>query len=122
MSRFVHFELPADNPERAVRFYEQVFGWKAQKWDGPIDYWMLSTGSPDEPGIDGAIAPRQEQFTTPINTVDVASVDEVVRRVETAGGTIVVPKRAIPGMGWLIYFADTEGNVSGAMEMDQSAA
>ena len=122
MSRYVHFELPADNPERAVKFYEQVFGWKAQKWDGPMEYWMLSTGEPDEPGIDGAIAPRQEQFTIPINTIGVDSVDEVVRRVEAAGGKIVVPKHVIPGAGWLIYFADTEGNVSGAMQSDPAAA
>jgi len=121
MSRFVHFELPADNPERAVHFYEKVFGWQAQKWDGPMDYWMLTTGPEDQPGINGAIAPREEQFTVPINTVDVESVDDVARRIESAGGTIVVPKRAVPGVGWLVYFADTEGNVSGAMQMDESA-
>lgn len=86
-----------------------------------MDYWMLTTGPADQPGIDGAIAPRQEQFTVPINNLDVESVDDVVRRVESARGTIVVPKHAVPGVGWVVYFADTEGNVSGAMQMDESA-
>jgi predicted enzyme related to lactoylglutathione lyase len=113
MPRVVHFEIPADEPERAARFYEQVFGWKVEKWDGPIDYWLVTTGE-DAPGIDGAIARRGEGITA--NMIDVASVDAYVTRVVAAGGRVVVPKHEVPGVGYLAYCADTEGNVFGIME------
>ena len=58
MARVVHFELAADDPERAAKFYEGVFGWQIQKWDGPQDYWLATTGPKDTPGIDGAIMRR----------------------------------------------------------------
>jgi len=54
MPRPVHFEIPAENPQRAIDFYTKVFGWKFSKWDGPMDYWIISTGQAPEPGIDGA--------------------------------------------------------------------
>ena len=56
MPRPVHFEIPAENPQRAMQFYETLFGWKFQKWDGPMDYWIITTGQPGEPGIDGGLA------------------------------------------------------------------
>jgi predicted enzyme related to lactoylglutathione lyase len=49
MPRIIHFELPADNPERAVEFYSKVFGWKMQKWEGPTEYWLVSTGDAGQP-------------------------------------------------------------------------
>jgi predicted enzyme related to lactoylglutathione lyase len=58
MPRVVHFEIHAEKPEKAVEFYSKVFGWKIQKWDGPVDYWLVSTGSADERGIDGGIMRR----------------------------------------------------------------
>ena len=60
MPRVVHFELNADDPERASRFYQQVFGWQIRKWDGPVDYWLIMTGPDDEPGINGALMKRSE--------------------------------------------------------------
>jgi hypothetical protein len=51
----MHFELPADDPKRAIAFYEKVFGWTITKWDAPMDYWLVTTGNDDEPGINGAI-------------------------------------------------------------------
>ena len=114
MPRVIHFELPADDPERAAGFYEQVFGWAVEKWDGPIDYWLVTTGEEGMPGIDGAIARRGEGMTA--NTIDVPSVDEYVAKVVAAGGQVVVPKQQIPGVGYMAYCADTEGNVFGIME------
>jgi predicted enzyme related to lactoylglutathione lyase len=58
LPRVIHFEIPADNPERAVQFYQQVFGWKIQKWAGHADYWLATTGEDKEPGINGAIAEK----------------------------------------------------------------
>jgi uncharacterized protein len=121
MPRVVHFEVPADDPKRAIAFYEKVFGWTMTKWEGPMDYWLVATGPDDEPGINGAITPRMmaEQVTT--NTVSVASVDEFTKKVVEAGGTVMVPKRAVPGQGYLAYCIDPEGNVFGVMELDPSA-
>ena len=120
MPRVVHFEVPADDPDRAVRFYEQALGWKIEKWDGPEDYWLVLTGGSDQPGIDGAIT-RRSAFPVVCNTVGVPSVDEYVRRVVEAGGEVVMPKMAVPGVGYLAYCKDTEGNLFGMMESDSSA-
>jgi len=60
MWRVNHFDVRADDPERAMKFYKEVFGWKVEKWHGPFDYWLVMTGNPDEPGIDGGIAKRED--------------------------------------------------------------
>ena len=62
MPRVVHFEVPADEPERAAGFYREVFGWQAQRWEGPQEYWLLTTGPDDVAGINGGIMRRQEPF------------------------------------------------------------
>ena len=62
MSRVVHFEIPADDPERAINFYEKVFGWRFEKWEGPIEYWLVKTGPEDQPGIDGGLTRREDQY------------------------------------------------------------
>lgn len=120
MPRVVHFELPADDPERAVAFYQQAFGWKIAKWDGPEDYWLASTGEAGEPGIDGAIT-RRSSFPVICNTLDVPSIDEYVTRVVDAGGAVAMPKMAVPGVGYLAYCKDPEGNLFGMMQADASA-
>ena len=119
MLRVTHFELPADDPERAVAFYEKVFGWKINKWQGPMDYWLVTTGE-GAAGIDGAIM-RRESVTGTTNTVDVPSVDEFSQKVVAAGGKVVVPKMAIPGVGYHAYCADTEGNLFGILQPDPKA-
>ena len=121
MGRVVHFELPVDEPDRAAKFYADVFGWKLEKWEGPEDYWLITTGTQDEPGIDGALTRRSELAASTVNTVDVSSVDESVDRVLAAGGTVIAPKMAVPGVGYMAYCQDTEGNVFGMMQSDPSA-
>ena len=121
MPRVVHFEIEAEKPERAIKFYEEVFGWKVEKWKGPIEYWLITTGKEDEPGIDGGLERRTEAEPSTVNTIDVPSVDEYVKKVESNGGSIVRPKMAIPGVGWFAYFKDPEGNPFGMMERDESA-
>jgi uncharacterized protein len=117
MPRVVHFQIPADKPERAIKFYEAVFGWKTQKWDGPTDYWMVTTGQDPEMGIDGAIAPRDQGAVT-TNTIGVSSVDEYSQKVQAAGGKVLMPKMPIPGMGWFAVCADSEGNPFAIMQPD----
>jgi predicted enzyme related to lactoylglutathione lyase len=121
MPRVVHFELPADDPQRAIAFYEKVFGWTITKWGGPFDYWLVTTGSDDEPGINGAITPRMrpEQVTT--ETIGVESVDDSLKKIVEAGGTITQPKQAVPGIGYVAYCTDTEGTLFGIIQPDMSA-
>jgi predicted enzyme related to lactoylglutathione lyase len=121
-SRVVHFELPADDPDRAAKFYADAFGWKVTKWGGPTDYWLVETGVEGEPGIDGGIGRRQDASDQTTNTIDVADLDAAVAAVEAAGGRITNPKHAVRGVGWLAYAADTEGNPFGMMQADESAA
>jgi len=120
MPRVVHFEIAADDPERATSFYSDVFGWKIDKWDGPQDYWLASTG--EGQGIDGAIMRRDANMPPVINTIDVASVDETVAKVESKGGKVAMPKMAVPGVGYMAYLFDTEGNMFGIMQRDESAS
>jgi predicted enzyme related to lactoylglutathione lyase len=118
MPRVIHFEIHADNPERAVKFCEKAFGWKTQKWEGPTDYWLVTTGEKDQPGIDGAIMKRMDKGTT-WDTIDVPSVDEFIKKI-LAGGKVVQQKMPIPGIGYAAYCVDTEGNVFGIMQSDPS--
>jgi len=122
MNRVVHFEINVDDPERAVKFYTQVFGWAINKWDNPEqDYWLVMTGDEKEPGINGGITKRMHPSATTINTIDVKSVDESVEKVKASGGEVVMPKTTIPSVGYLSYCKDTEGNVFGMMQTDQNA-
>ena len=122
MSRVTHFEIPADDPEKTMKFYTDVFGWKFEKWEGPVsmDYWLAMTGDPKTPGIDGAVMPRSQSDRV-INTLDVESIDEIIPKIEASGGKIVVPKMAVPTIGWMIYFTDPSGNQFGAMQSDPDA-
>src|SRR5688500_12035590 len=122
MPRVVHFEIGANDPERAVQFYEKVFGWKMNKWDGPQDYWLATTGEQGTPGIDGAIMRRDPQMPEVVNTIDVASLDDSLAQVTANGGTVVAPRQTIPGIGYFAYCQDTEGNTFGLMQNDPSAA
>ena len=119
MARPIHFELPADDPSRAIRFYEQAFGWSFEKWGGEIPYWMIKTG--DGPGIDGGLGPRQPGTVGANTVLGVESVDDTVERILAAGGTIVMPKQAVPTVGWTVYAKDTEGSVFGLMQFDPEA-
>ena len=121
MPRVVHFEIDAKKPDRAIKFYEKVFSWKIKKWEGPVEYYLITTGKESEPGIDGGLSRRTEPEPSTVNTIDVPSVDEFIKRVEASGGTIIRPKMAVPGVGYMAYFKDPEGNIFGMMENDESA-
>lgn len=122
MARVVHFEIPADDPERSIKFYETVFGWTIEKWDGPIEYWLIMTGDESEPGIDGGLARREDPETRVENTIDVKNLDQTLADVKANGGTVLRPRMAVPGVGWMAYIKDTEGNTFGLMESDENAA
>jgi len=121
MPRPIHFDLSADNPERAMGFYKEVFGWKFEKWNGPMEYWMVTTGDEKEPGINGGLTRKGESGMPNMNTVSVSSVDEFSKKITDKGGKILMPKMAIPSIGWFATCQDTEGNTFGIMQNDPSA-
>jgi predicted enzyme related to lactoylglutathione lyase len=128
MSRPIHFEIHASDPQRAIAFYTALLGWSFTKWDAPQDYWLIKTGDPAAPGIDGGLLPRQGAAPEPMQavnafvcTVGTTDLDASVRRVGELGGSIALPKMAIPMVGWLAYVKDTEGNILGLLHADAGA-
>jgi len=120
MSRVVHFELAADDPTRALKFYEKVLGWTFTKY-GEMEYYLVTTGDAGEPGINGALQKRIEAWPALVNTVDVKSLETAVAAVEANGGTVIERRMVIPGVGYLAYVKDTEGNTLGMMQEDLNA-
>lgn len=119
-----HFSINADNVARARKFYENAFGWKFTPW-GPPNFYLIRTGSEDDPGLHGALQGRREIVAgKPMFgfecTIGVASIDETIAAVEANGGKIVMPKFEIPTVGTLIFFEDTEGTVVGAMQYEET--
>ena len=122
MDKVVHFEIPFDNKQRAMDFYSKAFGWQLQ--DMPeMNYVMANTVAtgpdyrPTEPGaINGGLFQRPKEAPSPVMYIGVASVDEAIKKVTSAGGKVVTPKTAIPGMGAYGRVSDTEGNVVGLFE------
>ena len=121
MSRVVHFEIHAGDPEVASSFYSTVFGWKISKWDGPVEYWLVSTG--EGPGIDGGIVPRRggvplvdAAVNAYVCTIGVASLDVTQAAILRTGGTVAVDRQEIPGVGLLAYFKDPDHNIFGVLQ------
>lgn len=121
MARVVHFEISTKDPEKNVVFYKEVFGWRVEKWAGPIEYWLLHTGNEDKPGIDGGLSRCESDQPKTVNTIDVADVQASTDKVVAHGGKIINPVHAVPGVGWLSYVEDPEGNQWGLMQSDWDA-
>jgi len=122
MSRVVHFEISVDDMQRAVTFYKTALGWEISKWQGePQEYWLVSTGNKEEPGIDGGLMLREDKFPPVVNTIDVQNLDEAIKKVVENGGAIAVDKMVVPGVGFFAYCLDTEGNMFGMMESNTDA-
>jgi len=122
MNRFTHFEFATDNIEKTAAFYRAVFGWKVEKWAGPVDYWIVDTGDASTPGINGGLMQAGGDFSGTINTVEVEDIDAVIAKVKANGGTIISEKQPIPGVGQLAYFKDNWGIVVGIMQPDPNAS
>jgi len=116
MGRVVHFEIPADDPDRAVGFYRELFGWKIEDANVGMPYWLVTTGEDAQPGVDGAIMARGGTANTVTNTVAVDSVDETLARVRDLGGEVVTDVMPIPGVGRFAYCKDLDDNLFGILE------
>lgn len=123
MPRPIHFELYADNPERAAEFYADIFGWSVERWQGESGpgYWLLTTGAESVPGINGDIQRRSDPAAATTLVLAVSSVDEYAAGIVAAGGSVLRPKFAVPGIGYAAYFRDTEGNSFGIFQEDSTA-
>ena len=128
MPRPIHFEIHASDPERVQAFHRTLFGWQFQAWNGPVEYWVITTGDAAQPGINGGMvrrrgpAPAEGQAVNAfVCTVAVADLDATLRALPGAGGTLALPKMAVPGVGWLAYVKDPDGNLCGLMQADSAA-
>jgi predicted enzyme related to lactoylglutathione lyase len=137
MPTIVHFEIPADDIERAKKFYNDLFGWKMEKLSGtednssqltsvatgqPIEYWMVTTT--DDKGnkaLGGGMMKRQVPEHQVTNYIGVESVDEYASKVAKLGGKVVAPKHAVPGMGYFALCIDTENNSFAIWESNENA-
>lgn len=122
MNRIIHFELATDDPEQTAAFYRQVFGWQIHKWEGPADYWLVTSGDDSTPGINGGLMLTDGDFKGTINTVEVEDLDATMARVKAHGGEVAMEKQAIPGVGYQAYFKDPGGILVGLHQADPKAA
>ncbi len=119
-NRVVHFEIPCDHPEKTMDFFKEVFSWSFERF-GNEEYWSVYTGDRNEPGINGGLMKKRDPGQPVANSIQVADLDSTSTNITRAGGQIVVPKMAIPGVGWMAYFKDPDGNIHGLFQEDPAA-
>ncbi len=122
MPTVVHFDIGSDDPERARKFYEALFGWKMEIPPGMTNYYLIETRDLEgKPGVDGGLGKRGEPGQRITAYIGVSSIDEYVAKVEQLGGRVVMPRMAVPGWGYLAVCFDTEDNMFGLWQEDRSA-
>ena len=119
-NNIAHFDIQADDVERIRRFYEQVFGWRFEAF-GPPDFYMIQTGTAEDPGVHGSVSKRAEPVVGRGRigyecTISVDDLSAVKAAIVANGGRIVLDEYEIGGVGTMIRFEDTEGNVACAMQ------
>ncbi|HSA96961.1 MAG TPA: VOC family protein [Acidobacteriota bacterium] len=120
MDRSVQYELMAKDPARATKFYRDVFGWRVEKWAGPWNSWMITTGPGTGEKAGGGLSSRLSLGRPPVNTVEVASLEEAEVRIKAAGGQ-VLETFPIAGVGLYALWVDTEGNRFGLYQANPEA-
>lgn len=121
MNRFTHFELVTNDFEKTAAFYRGVFDWQIQKWEGPVDYWLVTTGDTSTPGINGGLMRAGGPFSGTVNTIEVDDIDAAIVKVKAHGGEMIYEKDVIPGVGYLAYFKDNAGIIVGLHQADAKA-
>jgi predicted enzyme related to lactoylglutathione lyase len=119
-ANIIWFEIPADNPARAQKFYSGLFGWKIEPFPGMTDYWRIDTGGGDDTP-DGGLMARKHPQQPITNYVNVASVTNAMKKVEKLGGTVCKGKTAVPQMGYFAICRDTENNEFALWEINRNA-
>jgi predicted enzyme related to lactoylglutathione lyase len=121
MNRFTHFELVTTDLEKTAAFYREVFGWQVDKWEGPVEYWLVTSGDPSTPGINGGLMHASPEMTGTINTVETDDIDAVLAKALANGAEVVMPKDVIPSVGYQAYIKDNCGIVVGLHQADPKA-
>ena len=123
MATIVHFDISADNPERAKKFYESLFGWKIGHIAGFPDYYEIETADVNGvKGVGGGLTKRENpQLNGITNFIGVTSVDETVAKLDSIGGKLIQPKQTIPGYGYIAVCSDSENNSFGLFQDDKKA-
>ncbi len=122
MPTIVHFDIPADDPERAKSFYARLFGWTFEKPVETMEYYLVETEDLEgKSGAGGGLGKRGTADQRMVNYIGVSSVDEYLLKVEEFGGKVLMPKTAVPGWGYLALCMDTENNTFGLWEDDEKA-
>lgn len=125
MNTVSYFEIQSSDPVRDIAFYEAVFGWMfAREPQIPIAYYRISSA-----GINGALLKRPAPVP-PLGTgtnayacsIMVDDFDEIARRILAHGGSVALPKFAVPGRCWQGYFLDPDQNTFGVFQVDPNAA
>ncbi len=119
-NRITYFEIPSADPEKNMKFFEEVFDWKFNQF-GNEEYWYAITGDDKAPGINGAIMKEISPKQPVINTITVVDINKAIENIKSAGGRIVKSKGAIPSVGWLVFFTDPDENIFGVMQEDKNA-
>jgi uncharacterized protein len=110
MAGALQYEIPAEQADRATNFFETVFGWAVERRGSTAQPWLLGTPRP------GAPRACRLHGQPGLRTIVVDDLHGTLKRIETAGGEVVVPPHAAPGVGALAFFSDTERNVWGLCE------
>jgi len=124
MNALAYFEIQADDPERAMRFYGGIFKWTFTEMKGfPLPYWSIETAD-----IRGGLLKRPTAAPPPMSgtnaftcSFEADDFDAMALKISQNGGTVALPKFAVPGKCWQGYFLDTEGNTFGIFEVDEKA-
>ena len=123
MPTIVHFDLPADDPERAKAFYEKLFDWKFEFLPIPVPYYLIETTDLNgNPGIRGGMTKKVESEEQISQFIGVESIDEYIEKVVELGGKILLPKTPVPAWGYLAVCFDTENNIFGLLEENKDVA
>jgi len=118
MPTIVHFDVPAEDVERAKIFYSALLGWKYESYP-EMQYNLITTTNLDgTPGVGGGMGKRMEPSQRMLNYFGVSSIDAAMNQVKTLGGKVLTEKMAVPGMGFLATCMDTEGNMFGLWQED----
>ena len=121
MGSIIHFDISADDVQRARKFYEQLFGWKIEKFPtGQQEYYLIETETATgEKGVSGGIAKREKEYQKITKFIQLDSIDESIAKVKELGGQIIEPKTAIPSVGYIAGCKDTEDNIFGILEAEK---
>jgi predicted enzyme related to lactoylglutathione lyase len=122
MPAITHFDIPVDDPERALKFYKELFDWRIEKVPGPTDYWLIQSAEDDDPAINGGLTRREDPQQGILTYFSVSSATEFAAKVNELGGTVLKSATTVPGYGHFVICQDPEGNIFALWESDKDAA